>query len=200
MYYKERVSRIFNYKNMNLNQKIESYLFYTGESVAIKRLAKIFEVGEHDVRNAVQELKDALQNRGVVLMEQDGEVMLATHPEMSDMIMSLKKQELSDPLSKGALETLALILYKDGATKPEIDFIRGVNSGFMLRNLLIRGLIEKTENPLDKRVAKYRATFEALQFLGITSIHELPQFNHFTEELAKRESVSDQAPSNIFTD
>lgn len=176
---------------MTLSQKIESYLFYTGEALAIKKLAKVFDVTEGEVADALRELETALAGRGIILMKNGDEVMLATHPDMGNLILEIKKQELSDPLSKGALETLSIILYKDGATKPEIDFIRGVNSGFMLRNLLVRGLIEKIPNPDDARISKYRGTFEALQYLGVSTVSELPHFEHFGQEMAKRETVSE---------
>lgn len=185
---------------MKIVQKIESYLFYTGEPVAVKKLAKVFEVSEDDIHNALQQLEQLLSGHGIILIKNGDEVLLATHPEMGSMILDIKKQELSDPLSKGALETLAIILYKNGATKPEIDFIRGVNSGFMLRNLLMRGLIEKIDNPEDKRVAKYQGTFDTLKFLGIAHISELPHFEHFGQEIEKREAVESLPESNIFTD
>ncbi len=183
---------------MNLSQKIESYLFYSGEPVSLKKLASVFEVSVSEIEMGVAELKAALHDRGIVLIENDGEVLLATHPEMSDIIHAIKKQELSDPLSKAALETLTLILYKNGATKPEIDFIRGVNSGFMLRNLLIRGLVEKVPNNDDKRVAKYRATFDTLRFLGISGITELPNYAAFVSELQKREEAEAPVEENVF--
>lgn len=185
---------------MTLTQKIEAYLFYTGEPVAIKKIAKVFDVTEGAVNDSLRELEEALQNRGIILMKNGDEVMLATHPEMGDVILDIKKQELSDPLTKGAMETLTIILYKDGATKPEIDFIRGVNSGFMLRNLLIRGLIEKIPNDEDKRVTKYRATFDTLRFLGISEISQLPNFDTFKGEISKREAVEAKGESNVFTD
>jgi segregation and condensation protein B len=185
---------------MNLTQKIEGYLFYTGEAIAIKKLAKVFDVSEGDVRDALTTLETTLAGRGIVLIKNGDEVMLATHPEMGDLILDIKKQELSDPLSKAALETLTIILYKDGATKPEIDFIRGVNSGFMLRNLLIRGLVEKVPNEDDKRVTKYRATFDTMRYLGISTVTELPHFDHFREEIAKREVLETKQESNVFTE
>lgn len=185
---------------MNLTQKIEGYLFYAGEPVALKQLAKVFAVSEGQITDALLELEQQLQGRGIVLMRNGNEVTLATHPDMADIITEIKKQELSDPLSKSALETLTIILYKDGATKPEIDFIRGVNSGFMLRNLLIRGLIEKIPNDEDKRVTKYRATFDTLQHLGIRSLDELPHFELFKQEIEKREQAEPVTESNIFTE
>jgi len=184
---------------MTLSAKIESYLFYSGEAVSLKKLAKVFDVNEDSINDAVSELEKKLEHHGIILMKNGDEVMLATHPEMGEIISEIKKQELSDPLSKGALETLAIILYKDGATKPEIDFIRGVNSGFMLRNLQIRGLVEKIANVDDKRIAKYRATFDAMRYLGISTISELPNFETFGEEFRKRESTGEKVEENIFT-
>lgn len=185
---------------MNLTQKIEGYLFYTGEPVTLKQLAKVFEVSEGQIADALRELESNLQGHGMVVVTHGNEVVLTTHPEMADIIVAIKKQELSDPLSKSALETLTIILYKDGATKPEIDFIRGVNSGFMLRNLLIRGLIEKIPNDVDKRVTKYRATFDTLQQLGIRTLNELPNFELFKQEIEKREQAEPVVESNIFTE
>lgn len=185
---------------MNLTQKIEGYLFYTGEPVALKQLAKLFSVSEGAITDALHNLEQQLAGHGMVLVVNGNEVLLATHPEMAETITAIKKQELSDPLSKSALETLTIILYKDGATKPEIDFIRGVNSGFMLRNLLVRGLIEKIPNDEDKRVTKYRGTFDTLQYLGIRSLQELPNFELFKQEIEKREQAEPVTESNIFTE
>jgi len=182
---------------MNLSQKIEGYLFYTGEAYSLKKLANVFDVSEKEIETALQDLEQSLAHRGIVLVKNDGEVMLATHPEMSELIQSIKKQELSDPLSKAALETLTIILYKNGATKPEIDFIRGVNSQFMLRNLLVRGLIERITNEDDKRITKYRATFDTMRFLGISAISELPNFGLFKSEIEKRE-VAQPSEQNVF--
>lgn len=185
---------------MNLTQKIESYLFYIGEPVAVKKLAKVFAVSEGAVQDALRDLETELIDHGIVLVTNADEVALATRPEMGEIISAIKKQELSDPLSKSALETLTIVLYKDGATKPEIDFIRGVNSGFMLRNLLVRGLIEKIPNDADKRITKYRSTFETLQYLGIASVGELPNFELFKAEIEKREQAEPAAEGSVFTD
>jgi chromosome segregation and condensation protein ScpB len=116
---------------MNLSQKIEAYLFYTGEPVSMKKLSIIFEADisdPSDLEIAIAEIDQALAGRGIILMKNADEVQLATHPEMGDIIMAIKKQELSDPLSKSALETLTIILYKNGATKPEIWFWSDVPS------------------------------------------------------------------------
>src|SRR3989344_8813132 len=96
---------------------------------------------------------------------------------MSAILETITKSELSEELSKSALETLTLVLYRGPVNKSNIDFIRGVNSQFILRNLLVRGLIERVAHETDKRVLLYRATFELLQHLGISRITELPEYD-----------------------
>jgi segregation and condensation protein B len=108
---------------------------------------------------------------------------MGTVPAVGEIIADLKKTELSVALSRGALETLVIILYHTHISKSEIDYIRGVNSQFMLRNLLLRGLIEKTESETDKRISVYRVTIETLQWLGITQPTQLPDYAEFHNEM-----------------
>ena len=79
-------------------------------------------------------------------------------------------------LSKATLETLSIVLYKNGATRAEIDYIRGVNSTFSLRALSVRGLVEKIQDPSDNRRFIYKPTFELLSFMGVTKVEELPEY------------------------
>ena len=89
----------------------------------------------------------------------------------------MKKEELSRELSKASLETLTIILYTDGVTRSEIDFIRGVNSSFILRNLSVRGLIEKSDAKEGRRNAYY-PTLDTLAYMGVTRREELPDFDN----------------------
>lgn len=183
---------------MNLSQNLEAYLFHTGEAHPTKKLAGVFGVSVAEVESALSELDAALAGRGIMLVRNGDEVMLATRPEAGELILSVRKQELSDPLSKAALETLALVLYRNGATKPEIDFIRGVNSQSMLRNLLVRGLVEKVPNEDDRRITKYRATFDTLRHLGVGDVSELPDFASFASELERRAEAEPVPEENVF--
>lgn len=150
-----------------------------------KEFVKLLNTNEESVKNAVDTLKDKLSERGIQLMRKDDEVMLATSPEMSELIEQIRKEELKRDLGKAGAETLAIVLYKGPVTRAEIDYIRGVNSTFILRNLLIRGLVEKVSNPKDQRSFLYRPTLELLSFLGISNIEDLPQFNAVQDELIK---------------
>ena len=73
------------------------------------------------------------------------------------------------------METFAVIAYQDGATRGEVDWVRGVNSSASLRTLLMRGLIEGREDEADKRRVRYSVTTEALAHLGVTRAEELPR-------------------------
>ena len=152
---------------MNLEQQIEAILFWKGEPVSKKKLTEIFGVEQTQINEALTKLKEIYQSRGIVLIKKDSEVMLGTAPEFTDLIENLQKEELNKDLSKSSLETLSVILYKNGVNRREIDYIRGVNSSFSLRNLLIRGLIQKSIDKNDNRRYIYQPTLETLQFMGL---------------------------------
>jgi len=162
---------------MNIEKKIEAILFWKGEPVSLKRLQDILKVSKEEILEAVANLKENLANRGITLQEKDNEITLGTAPELSKLIEDLQKEELNKDLSKASLETLSIILYKNGANRAEIDYIRGVNSSFTLRALSIRGLVEKTTDPKDSRRYIYKPSFELLSFMGVKSVEELPDYS-----------------------
>ncbi len=172
-----------------LSQKIESLLFYKNEPTKIRELVGILKVGESEILEALAELRESLSSRGVRLMEKDDEVMLGTAPEFGEMIEALIKEDLNKDLGKAGLETLAIVLYLGPISKSRIDYIRGVNSGFILRNLMVRGLVERISNPQDQRSFLYKPTFELFSHLGITNITELPYYENVKAEI---ESFEDQ--------
>lgn len=169
----------------NLQNKIEAILFFKGEPVSIKKLADILKVQREEIEVAINELRNDLNNagRGIVLQEKDGEITLGTAPEYADLIEHLQKEELNKDLSKASLETLSIVLYKNGVSRSEIDYIRGVNSTFTLRILSVRGLVEKIADPKDARRFIYRPSFELLSYLGITKVEDLPDYESTIKHL-----------------
>ncbi|MBI3888739.1 SMC-Scp complex subunit ScpB [Candidatus Nomurabacteria bacterium] len=161
---------------MQIEQQIEAILFFKGEPVSRKKLADILKVGQTEINEGLEKLKGSLQNRGMVLLEKDNDVTLGTAPELSYMIEDLQKEELNKDLSKASLETLSIVLYKNGVSRAEIDYIRGVNSSFTLRALSVRGLVEKTVDTKDNRRYIYKPSFELLSFMGVKSVEELPEY------------------------
>lgn len=169
--------------NTVLHNQIEAVLFYKGEPVKTKTLSKMLHVKTKEIEEACIILKENLEGRGIRLLSKDEAYALGTSPEMSDLIVSIRKEELSRDIGKAGLETLSIILYKGPVARSEIDYVRGVNSSFIIRNLLIRGLVERSHNPTDSRSFLYKPTFELLSFLGVSNISELPEYDKVQAEL-----------------
>ncbi|HEY4513192.1 MAG TPA: SMC-Scp complex subunit ScpB [Candidatus Paceibacterota bacterium] len=163
--------------NNNLENQIEAILFFKGEPVSRKRLGEVLKAGQTEINEAIQKLKENLAGRGIVLVEKENEIALGTAPELSKLIEDLQKEELNKELSKASLETLSIVLYKNGASRSEIDYIRGVNSSFTLRALSIRGLVEKTVDTKDSRRYIYKPSLELISFMGVKSVEELPDWS-----------------------
>ena len=136
-----------------------------------------------EINQAIEKLKENLQDRGVVLLETEDEVTLGTSPELSRLIEDLQKEELNKDLSKASLETLSIILYKNSASRAEIDYVRGVNSSFILRALSVRGLVERTMDPKDNRRYIYKPSFDLLSFMGIKSVTDLPDYAEVNDSI-----------------
>lgn len=174
---------------MLLKHKIESILFVTGEPVSEKKLAKALEISQGEVRQALEELRGDYNNRGIVVLQKEDEWQFGTSPECAGLIEHLVKSEFTEELSRAALETLTIVAYRGPLTRHDLDFIRGVNSSFMLRNLLLRGLIERVENPKDARSYLYKISFDFLKHLGLARVEDLP---HYAENRARAEDALSQ--------
>jgi len=187
----------------NLSEQIEAILFWKAEPVKLKKLAELLSLpntGDSSsidaVKTALLELESALKGRGLTLVQTDDEVMLGTAKEFSSLIEKLTKDELSRDLGKAGLETLSIILYQGPITRAEIDYIRGVNSQFIVRNLLIRGLVERVDNPKDARSFLYKTTLDLLSHLGISKVEDLPEYETVRKEIDAFKSNSVEAAPN----
>lgn len=159
---------------MNPESRIESVLFFINEPIAITELSKMLQIDKSEVKNLVKSLQEFYKNRGIVLVSDGEAVSFGTHPQNSGLIETIQKEEFSRELGRAGLETLSIILYRGPVSRREVDHIRGVNSTFILRTLLIRGLIERTEGV--ERSYSYKPTLKLLEHLGITRREDLPEF------------------------
>lgn len=154
---------------------VHALLFAASGPLEKKHLASILELSEKELEVVLGTVTTLLKGSGVALLETDNEVELRTSPEAAGVVKKLRESELARDLGKAGLETLAVIAYQEGATRGEVDWVRGVNSSTSLRTLLMRGLIEGHEDPKDKRRVRYALTTEALAHLGISTAGELPR-------------------------
>lgn len=160
----------------NLEQKIEAILLFKNEPVSLKELAASVETNIDEVKVALKNLQSFYNGRGIVIVTDGDKASFGTSPELSSIIENIQKEELSRELGRAGLETLAIILYRGPVSRREIDQIRGVNSGFILRNLMIRGLTERTESVTGERSFSYKPTLKLFEYLGVSNREALPEF------------------------
>ena len=158
-----------------LSKKIEAILFYMAEPVEVSFLAKTLGISKEEILNAVIELTQSLGDRGIKLVNLNDEISLVTSPEFGGLIEKIIKEERERDLGRAGIETLSIIAYKGPVTKKEIEYIRGVNSQYALRSLLLRGLVEKKQSVEDERMMVYSVTLDTLRHLGIQKISDLPE-------------------------
>jgi segregation and condensation protein B len=173
---------------MALEQTIESLLYFQGEPMEVVDIAKITKQNEDAVRVSLTTLQENLTTRGIRLILTETSAELRTAPEASDIIEDLIKNEIHKDIGKAGLETLAIVIYRGPLSRRDIDYIRGVNSSYILRNLQIRGLVERQENKADSRSYLYTATPELLAHLGIQQASELPEFERVKTDIEKAEA------------
>lgn len=191
--------------DLPLNAKIESLLFWKGEPVTVKELAKMLSVDEGAIQDGLKELEEKLvegEGRGISLVREGDTVLLTTHTSVANIITELNKEELTKDLSKAALETLSIILYRGPMKRSQIDYIRGVNSQFILRILSVRGLIERQTSPTDERAYTYSPSLDLLQLLGVSKKEDLPDYQSVNDDIEgfmnsvedeeKKEKVKDE--------
>ncbi|MBI2053591.1 MAG: SMC-Scp complex subunit ScpB [Candidatus Sungbacteria bacterium] len=179
----------------NLPAILESILFVHGEPMSLDRMCAIADAEPDAVRSALAVLGKSYEGRGLILIEKDGSWQLGSHPAHTQYVEALARGEFGDALSRAALETLAVVAYKGPISRANLEYIRGVNSSFTLRALLMRGLIERVDNPKDARAHLYRTSIDFLKHLGLARMEDLPRYRELAREVIpeKISAPEDQA-------
>jgi segregation and condensation protein B len=164
---------------------LELLIFSSGEPVTISSLKEITAFPEEEIKSILDELITEYDSRngGIVIKEIAGGYQFVTNPEYGEWIKKFKKTVNTSKLSMAALETLAIIAYKQPIIKAEIDEIRGVNSDGAIKTLLERRLIKivgKKEAP--GKPFLYGTTKEFLQYFGLKDLTELPTLRDLSRE------------------
>ena len=171
--------------SMHHDALIEAILFYRGEPVSSRELTELLDSSEHGLNEALTALRERLAlGSGLALLENDGMIQLVTSPDVASFLEKVAREEHSREISASALETLAIVIYQGPIPKSQIDYIRGVNTASTLRNLLVRGLLERVRQVDSVRGILYQPTCELLRFLGITRLEELPDYRAVREKLS----------------
>jgi segregation and condensation protein B len=162
---------------MTLVSKLESLLFVSSKPLSAKEMADLVGADLKEVEVALNELAETYKNeaRGFILINNNKQYQLATNGENAELVSKFLHDETSGELSQPSLETLTIIAYRGPITKLELERIRGVNCSLIIRNLLMRGLIEEKMDK-QKNDNFYTVTLDFLKFLGLSSITELPDY------------------------
>ncbi|MBI5254373.1 SMC-Scp complex subunit ScpB [Candidatus Falkowbacteria bacterium] len=163
-----------------LKTKIQAILFVANKPLSAKQIWTFLKK-EDDANIKVEDVFAALttiaaelnyEQSGVHLLTNGEDFQLVSNPNFGALVKKFLKQDLTGELTPAGLETLSVIAYRGPVSKIDIEEIRGVNCGLILRNLMIRGLVEASSDELPV----YRATTDFVKFLGINSLEQLPDF------------------------
>ncbi len=169
----------FEKPDMEISAKLESLLFVASEPVSMQQLAEVLETSLANVEKGLRELEESYAGqRGLRIQKHNNRISLTTDPRMAETIEKFLGLEATVRLSRAALETLAIIAYRQPITRPGIDAIRGVNSDGVLKSLLGKELVRESgraETP--GRPIIYGTTEAFLQHFGLSSLDNLPPFD-----------------------
>ncbi len=182
----------------DLRAQVEAILFLASRPLSLKKLAELVEAEAAAVEQALGEIQIFFdrEDSGLRLFSQGKEYQLVTAPAQSKLTARYLQEEVTGELSRPSLETLTIIAYRGPITKPELEQIRGVNCGLILRNLLIRGLIQEGFDTLTKMI-KYTVTIDFLKFLGLPEVTKLPDYKRLHADEVLKQVVT-QTHEKIF--
>lgn len=169
------ISSLPDSEPLSLVALVESLLFVADGAVPVARLAEALEIHLREVEAALSALAESYRHRGLSLQRFRDRVQLTTAPAAAALVERFLGLAASTPLSRAALEALAIVAYQQPVTRPQIEAVRGVNSDSVIKNLLTKGLIEESgraEGP--GRPVLYSTTTEFMQHFGLTTLTDLP--------------------------
>lgn len=161
-----------------MQKKIEALLFISIKPLSVKALQELVGAKKkEEVIEAIEALmkKYNTQDSGIALARVDDKVQMTTASSVAPLITEFLKDEMTGELTPASLETLTVIAYRGPITKTELEMIRGVNCTLILKNLLMRGLIEEKKDK-DELLSVYQVTFDFLKYLGLQETSQLPGY------------------------
>lgn len=166
----------------NIKNTILGILFYESDAITATDICELLNITKDEALNALNELKEEYSDntKSLVMLNQNDSYQLVLSGPARDVVIARDSKDREGELSRPALETLSCILYLGTASKSQIDYIRGVQSSYMLRTLAARGLIARAGR--SGRDTVYAPTVETLRFMGISRPEEMPDFEKINSE------------------
>ncbi|MBI2645411.1 SMC-Scp complex subunit ScpB [Candidatus Uhrbacteria bacterium] len=167
---------------MSLISQIESLLFVSHKPLSMKKISLNLAVSPKEVEECMRVLMEKYQDQeehGILLVRNADQFQFVSSPRNVQIIQEYLKEDISGELTRPAVETLSIIAYRGPLSKSDIEQIRGINCSLILRNLLIRGLIDAKEDNV--RMEKmYNISFDFLRHLGLQSASQLPEYERLS--------------------
>ncbi|MEA2007239.1 MAG: SMC-Scp complex subunit ScpB [Patescibacteria group bacterium] len=177
----------------NNRSKVEAILFVAGDPVGVPKLAKFLKLSVFDLNNIIEELEEFYEQQysGLQVIYKKNTIQLVSRSEYGELVAKFLKKSFNEPLSKASLEVLSVIAYRGPVTRAQIEHIRGVNCSFTIRNLAIRGLVDRSDNSADSRSYLYEASCDFIKSIGLKSLKDLPDYDnlHIQEDVIKADKV-----------
>ena len=166
-----------------LKSKIESLLFISAKPMTVKQLSELTKKKKDEVKAAGDELvKEYTETKkGVQIVKHGSKYQMVSASENAEVVQDFIKDETTGELTRPSLEALTIIAYRGPISKIDLDRIRGVNCSMIIRNLLIRGLIEAKADKT-KKETYYTVTFDFIRFLGLSDIKDLPEYERLNKD------------------
>ncbi|WP_243371331.1 SMC-Scp complex subunit ScpB [Geotalea sp. SG265] len=180
--------------SVNLKSIVESLIFVSDQPVSLDKLCGVLEEHERpEIRTALEQLVDEYREsaRGIVLVEVAGGYQLRSRPENADYLRRLTRSKTTK-FSQSALETLAIIAYRQPITRAEIEYLRGVDSGGVVKTLLEKKLLKILgKKDIPGKPLIYGTSREFLEMFNLKDLSSLPSLKEI-QELAPTDAFSAQ--------
>jgi len=183
----------------NTKAVLEALLFTSERPLTLEQIKNVLDNLEtNEIRGLLEELISEYENnnRGIRIIEIAGGFQMITSSNLAPFIKKLYKQHRAERLSRPALETLAIIAYKQPVTRVEIESLRNVNIDGIIKNLLDKNLIRVTgRKKAPGRPKVYGTSRQFLEYFGLKSLEELPKLENFPSLLTTKEKIDESKES-----
>lgn len=173
---------------------LESILLVSDKPLSIEVITKTLNLKKRQVKELIKKLQEKFnkENSGIHLAIAGKKVQFTTNPTSEKITKNFIKEELNSNLTNASLETLTIIAYRGPITKSELEQIRGVNCSIILKNLMIKGLIENELNK-EKMLEVYNVTLDFLKYLGINKVNSLPEYEKLNSDEIINKIINNEA-------
>jgi len=184
-----------------LKSQLESLLFVANKPLTVKELADLLKTKNNEIEAAMDELSSDYTSTGsgLQIIKNNGKYQMVSSAESAAIVQEFIKDETSGELSRPSLEALTVIAYRGPITKIDLDRIRGVNCSLILRNLLIRGLIEERADK-EKAASFYNVSIDFIRYLGINKLEDLPDYERLHQDDTIAKMLNREEPMAVVTD